>query len=193
MSLFCQFFRTSLASYFLQSLPVESAAEQRPLRPDAARAANAGTPRQPLRGASQQSAGAPRLSYPSRWLCRRPGRSPILRPRASGNRRCHGPTGLEPYRRGRYARCRTERPACRKRSGKTWYRVAIDTAKSMGKELGADFMLIGSIDTIIDAAGGTNLRFYQVDLELVNLESNEKVWIGQKKIKKLVERSRYKL
>ncbi len=69
----------------------------------------------------------------------------------------------------------------------------IDTAKSMGKELGADFMLIGSIDTIIDAAGGTNLRFYQVDLELVNLESNEKVWIGQKKIKKLVERSRYKL
>jgi len=69
----------------------------------------------------------------------------------------------------------------------------IDTAKSMGKELGADFMLIGSIDTIIDAAGGTNLRFYQVELELVNLESNEKVWIGQKKIKKLVERSRYKL
>jgi uncharacterized protein (TIGR02722 family) len=69
----------------------------------------------------------------------------------------------------------------------------IDTAKSMGKELGADFMLIGSIDTIIDAAGGTSLRFYQVELELLNLESNEKVWIGQKKIKKLVERSRFKL
>ncbi len=71
--------------------------------------------------------------------------------------------------------------------------ATIDTAKSMGKELGADFMLIGSIDTIIDAAGGTNLRFYQVELELVRLESNEKVWIGQKKIKKLVERSRFKL
>ena len=69
----------------------------------------------------------------------------------------------------------------------------IDTAKSMGKEIGADFMLIGGINTIIDAAGGTKVRFYQVELELINLESNEKVWIGQKKIKKIVERSRFKL
>jgi len=67
----------------------------------------------------------------------------------------------------------------------------IDTAKSMGKEIGADFMLIGGINTIIDAAGGTKVRFYQVELELVNLESNEKVWIGQKKIKKIVEQSRF--
>ncbi len=63
----------------------------------------------------------------------------------------------------------------------------------MGKEIGADFMLIGGIDTIIDAAGGIAVRFYQVELELVNLESNEKVWIGQKKIKKVVEKSRFRL
>lgn len=71
--------------------------------------------------------------------------------------------------------------------------ATIDTAKSMGKEIGADFMLIGGINSIIDAAGGTNLRFYQIELELINLESNEKVWIGQKKIKKLVERARFGL
>ena len=71
--------------------------------------------------------------------------------------------------------------------------ATIDTAKSMGKEIGADFMLIGGINTIIDAAGGTSVRFYQVELELINLESNEKVWIGQKKIKKVVEQSRYRL
>jgi uncharacterized protein (TIGR02722 family) len=69
----------------------------------------------------------------------------------------------------------------------------IDTAKSMGKEIGADFMMIGGINSIIDAAGGTKVRFYQVELELVNLETNEKVWIGQKKIKKVVTRSRYGL
>jgi uncharacterized protein (TIGR02722 family) len=69
----------------------------------------------------------------------------------------------------------------------------IDTAKSMGKEIGADFMLIGGINSIIDAAGGTKVRFYQVELELVNLESNEKVWIGQKKIKKVVTQSRFGL
>ncbi|MBJ18386.1 MAG: penicillin-binding protein activator LpoB [bacterium] len=68
----------------------------------------------------------------------------------------------------------------------------LDTAKSMGKEVGADFMLIGGINTIIDAAGGKSVRFYQVELELINLESNEKVWIGQKKIKKVVKRPGYR-
>lgn len=69
--------------------------------------------------------------------------------------------------------------------------ATIDTAKSMGKEVGADFMLIGGINSIVDAAGDTKVRFYQVELELINLESNEKVWIGQKKIKKIVEQSRF--
>ena len=71
--------------------------------------------------------------------------------------------------------------------------ATLDSAKSMGKEIGADFMLIGSINTIIDAAGSTSVRFYQVELELINLETNEKVWIGQKKIKKVVEQSRFRL
>lgn len=71
--------------------------------------------------------------------------------------------------------------------------ATIETAKSMGKEIGADFMLIGGINTIIDAAGGKSVRFYQVELELIELESNEKVWIGQKKIKKVVKQSRYRL
>jgi uncharacterized protein (TIGR02722 family) len=64
------------------------------------------------------------------------------------------------------------------------------TRKAMGAEKGADFMLKGTINTIIDASGKTQLRFYQVDLTLISLVDNEKVWIGQKKIKKLVERSK---
>ena len=71
--------------------------------------------------------------------------------------------------------------------------ATLDSAKSMGKEIGADFILIGGINTIIDAAGDTSVRFYQVELELINLETNEKVWIGQKKIKKVVEQSRFRL
>ncbi len=63
------------------------------------------------------------------------------------------------------------------------------TRKAMGQEKGADFMLQGSINTIIDASGKTQLRFYQVDLTLISLVDNHKVWVGQKKIKKLVERS----
>ena len=63
------------------------------------------------------------------------------------------------------------------------------TRKAMGQEKGADFMLKGTINTIIDASGKTQLRFYQVDLTLISLADNSKVWVGQKKIKKLVERS----
>jgi PBP1b-binding outer membrane lipoprotein LpoB len=37
--------------------------------------------------------------------------------------------------------------------------------------------------------GTTQVRYYQVDMTLIDLADNEKVWIGQKKIKKLVKRS----
>lgn len=63
------------------------------------------------------------------------------------------------------------------------------TRKAMGQEVGADFMLKGTINTIIDASGDTQVRFYQVDLTLISLADNRKVWVGQKKIKKLVEHS----
>jgi uncharacterized protein (TIGR02722 family) len=69
--------------------------------------------------------------------------------------------------------------------------ASLETMKSMGKELGADFMLQGQINTILDAAGNQQVRFYQVELEMINIETNEKVWIGQKKLKKLVEQPRY--
>ncbi len=63
------------------------------------------------------------------------------------------------------------------------------TRKAMGNEVGADFMLQGSINTIIDALKKTQVRYYQVDLTLISMADNRKVWVGQKKIKKLVEGS----
>lgn len=65
-----------------------------------------------------------------------------------------------------------------------------DTQKSPGKEIGADFMMKGTIATILDEADGTKAMFYQVDLQMVDLESNAKVWFGQKKIKKVIEKKR---
>jgi hypothetical protein len=63
------------------------------------------------------------------------------------------------------------------------------TRKPMGQELGADFMLQGTISTIVDVAGKKQVRYYQVDISLINLADNRKVWAGQKKIKKLIKRS----
>lgn len=65
-----------------------------------------------------------------------------------------------------------------------------DTQKAPGKELGADYMMKGTIATILDEADGTKAMFYQVDLQMVDLESNAKVWFGQKKIKKVIEKKR---
>lgn len=67
------------------------------------------------------------------------------------------------------------------------------TRKAMGNETGADFMLKGTINTIVDAVSGSQARFYQIDLTLIDLETNRKVWVGQKKIKKTVEKSSWRL
>ena len=65
-----------------------------------------------------------------------------------------------------------------------------DTQKAPGKEIGADYMMKGTIATILDEAEGTKAVFYQIDLQMVDLESNAKVWFGQKKIKKVIEKKR---
>jgi len=65
-----------------------------------------------------------------------------------------------------------------------------DTRNPMGRELGADFMLTGTINTIVDPSGDTQVRFYQVNMTLISLADNRKVWVGQKDIRKLVTRSK---
>ncbi len=59
-----------------------------------------------------------------------------------------------------------------------------ETRKRLVQETGADFLLYGSINSITDQIEGTQVVYYQTDLELINLETNEKSWIGTKKIKK---------
>lgn len=65
-----------------------------------------------------------------------------------------------------------------------------DTQKAPGKEIGADYMLKGNISTILDESKGVKAVYYQVDLEMIDLENNVKTWFGQKKIKKVIERKR---
>lgn len=63
-----------------------------------------------------------------------------------------------------------------------------ETQKQEGQETGADFILKGQINSILDESGGQQVRFYQIELELINIESNQKVWIGQKKVKKVIDK-----
>ncbi len=67
-----------------------------------------------------------------------------------------------------------------------------ETMKKLREETGADYLLMGSIKTITDQAEGVRVVFYQTDLELIDIESMEKVWINTKKIKKEISKSKTK-
>lgn len=72
--------------------------------------------------------------------------------------------------------------------------ASFETTKKMAMELGADFMMIGNINSVVEEAvsGREAAVFYTVNLELVNVETNQKVWIGNKKIKKIIERRNFR-
>jgi hypothetical protein len=68
-----------------------------------------------------------------------------------------------------------------------------ETRKSQGKETGADFVLTGGIRAVEDRGDGALVVLYQVNLKLVEVETNRIVWNGQKKIKKAISRPRYSM
>jgi len=62
-----------------------------------------------------------------------------------------------------------------------------ETAAAMGKELGADFMMTGSVKTMIDQYDKTATRTYFVTAELTDITTNRRVWIGEyNEIKKVI-------
>ena len=85
---------------------------------------------------------------------------------------------------------KTEREQLRDEKADMADNASVQTAKSMGEETGADLMLVGTLNTIVDQEGAKAVVFYQTNLELIEIESNRKVWIGEKKIKKFVERAK---
>ncbi|MYB64385.1 penicillin-binding protein activator LpoB [Candidatus Poribacteria bacterium] len=88
---------------------------------------------------------------------------------------------------------KSERDEIREERADQSENAAIETIKRMGRELGADYMMTGEINTIEDREGGRQIVFYQTDLTLTNIESNEKVWFETSKIKKFIGRKKFKL
>lgn len=68
-----------------------------------------------------------------------------------------------------------------------------DTASSVGNETGADFMLKGAVKTIVDSNGKDSARTYYVTAELINIETNKKLWMGENSsIKKYIKKANYR-
>jgi uncharacterized protein (TIGR02722 family) len=87
---------------------------------------------------------------------------------------------------------KSERDAVRDERQDQQANASPETMKKFGEELGADYMLMGRINKIADAEGREAVSFYQVDLYLTDLQTNQKVWAGQKKIKKFIAQKPYK-
>ena len=64
------------------------------------------------------------------------------------------------------------------------------TLKAVAKELNADFALVGAVNDNKQRSndGRTVVNFYQFDMQLVNVETAEKVWIQTKQVKKVATR-----
>ncbi|RZK77750.1 MAG: penicillin-binding protein activator LpoB [Pedobacter sp.] len=65
--------------------------------------------------------------------------------------------------------------------------ASVSTMKKFGLESGADYILQGSINSIVDSHKRNKVVYYQVNLELTDIQTNEVVWIGDKKITKAVK------
>ncbi|MCF7911643.1 MAG: penicillin-binding protein activator LpoB [Candidatus Cloacimonetes bacterium] len=67
-----------------------------------------------------------------------------------------------------------------------------ETVKALANEAAADFMLIGSIKSLRDVIDNQQVITYQVDLELINIETNEKVWLETMPKNKMIYRKKVK-
>jgi uncharacterized protein (TIGR02722 family) len=65
--------------------------------------------------------------------------------------------------------------------------ASVDTQSRIANELGADFMLFGTINSTVDQYKKEKVVSYKVNMEMVRLESTEKVWLGDKEIKKYIK------
>jgi penicillin-binding protein activator len=87
-----------------------------------------------------------------------------------------------------FVAAKTEREEIReeREDQQTW--SSEDTRKQLYDESGADYIMQGTISKITDARGSQATFYYQVDMELVDMQKSVKVWSETKQIKKYLKR-----
>ncbi len=91
-----------------------------------------------------------------------------------------------------FVAAKDEREAIRAEREDQQTRATMESAARMAQEIGADFMVLGTISSNVqeNLEGDKASMFYTVNLELINIEKNTKAWLNEKEIKKIVERDR---
>jgi uncharacterized protein (TIGR02722 family) len=92
----------------------------------------------------------------------------------------------------RFVASREQRGEIRNERADQQENASDETKKQFGREIGADFILLGAVRTITDEVEGQRTIFYKTNYELINLETNETVWLGNKDIKKGISQGKVK-
>jgi uncharacterized protein (TIGR02722 family) len=72
--------------------------------------------------------------------------------------------------------------------------ASASTMKEMHNETGADYLLTGTVRSIVDRGSNQSVRTYFVTAELTDIETTQRMWIGQNnEIKKVVTQPRNRL
>src|SRR3989339_432470 len=69
----------------------------------------------------------------------------------------------------KFVASKTQREEMRDERADQAMNASAATAKAAGNETGADFMIKGQINTILDEAGKMSLKYYQIELELLDM------------------------
>lgn len=62
--------------------------------------------------------------------------------------------------------------------------VSKDTKKSAGQQIGADYIINGRLDSIVQEVGKNKSVYYKLTLNLTDLKTSRIVWTNQKEIRK---------
>ncbi|MDC7235491.1 MAG: penicillin-binding protein activator LpoB [Spirochaetales bacterium] len=92
----------------------------------------------------------------------------------------------------RFVASKVEREEVREEREDQQSNATEETAKALAAETGADYMMQGVITSITDAVDGKRVIRYQVSMELVHLQTNEKAWIGSNEVRKFIKQSKSK-
>jgi uncharacterized protein (TIGR02722 family) len=72
--------------------------------------------------------------------------------------------------------------------------VSQDTAAQMGQAQGATYILLGTVNSMVDRSGNKQVRTYFVDAQLINVQSQKIIWQGEDdSIKKLITQAKASL
>lgn len=71
--------------------------------------------------------------------------------------------------------------------------VSRETQKSKGGQVGADLIMNGRLDSIVQEAGRDKTIYYKLTMNMTNLKTGLIVWTGQKQLRKMFKKQRVSL